>query len=332
MHVRDTGILFIGALWGLSCLAGASGCLPEEVDAGGLTPAAARARPLDVPCENIPAQGCCDGTNVKRCENNTLYKASCQGDPKCGWDAAKKTYACGTSGGADPSSTYPLSCVNYEPDGGQLDSEAGQSKPCENYPAEGCCEGTELRWCENGGFKDLDCSKDPQCGWDSTKGEYACGTSGGADPSGKRPKSCSGYGYDGGNVADEAGGPNPNPCGKFPPQGCCRGSVHMWCEEGRLEDTDCQADPKCGWDSAKGEHACGTSGGADPSGKYPLSCAGYEFDGGPAKDDAFPVNIPERDEAGCSCAVQSGWPGWRGAAAVLALLGLVGLVRRRPKS
>ena len=132
------------------------------------------------------------------------------------------------------------------------------------------------------------CATDPQCGWDTQGGWYDCGTSGGADPSGKSPKTCPG------SVVTDAGPPSDQAagnCGTVTDMGCCDGTVLKYCENGQLQTGDCAGSPSCGWDSQNGYYDCGTSGGADPSGKYPKACSAPTPDKGttPAGDVFVPI-------------------------------------------
>lgn len=60
-------------------------------------------------------------------------------------------------------------------------------------------------------------------------------------------------------------------CGSIGFQGCCSGTVLKYCESGKLQTLSCSSNPYCGWTSL-GYYDCGTSGGSDPSGKYPKLC------------------------------------------------------------
>jgi len=61
-------------------------------------------------CGPILYEGCCDGQTLKYCNNGTVFTQSCTTQPKCGWDASKNYYNCGTSGGSDPSGIYVKKC------------------------------------------------------------------------------------------------------------------------------------------------------------------------------------------------------------------------------
>ena len=68
--------------------------------------------------------------------------------------------------------------------------DAPSSPSCGAVTIKGCCEGLVLRYCESGVLRSEDCSAKPSCGWRSELNYYACGSSGGSDPSGKHAKVC----------------------------------------------------------------------------------------------------------------------------------------------
>ena len=210
---------------------------------------------------------------------------------------------------AQPDQAQPDQTLDTLPDKGpKSDAAVG----CGSITDVGCCDGTTVKFCIKGVLKSLDCSKQPKCGWDSTYSYYDCGTSGGTDPKGKYPKSCSGKPADLGPATD-TGVPDigtsdtgasdtgaadygsvdsgSKPCGSVTFEGCCDGSTLKYCDSGKLETLDCSKQPKCGWNSTASFYDCGTSGGADPSGKYPRACKGGSADigvkdAGPAPDGA----------------------------------------------
>jgi hypothetical protein len=59
----------------------------------------------------ITYQGCCQADVVWYCENSALKSLDCSGNPSCGWDAGYAFYDCGTSGAAEPTGTFPKSCL-----------------------------------------------------------------------------------------------------------------------------------------------------------------------------------------------------------------------------
>jgi MYXO-CTERM domain-containing protein len=138
-------------------------------------------------CGKISSFGCCSGAVLKYCNKGVLKHTDCAGTPQCGWDAAKSYYNCNTPGGVDPSGVHPRSCDAV------TDAAVGDGAGCGAIPAQGCCDGETLRACEGGAIKALDCSGNLACGWSPIVAGYQCGTTGGADPSGKLPKACAAY-------------------------------------------------------------------------------------------------------------------------------------------
>jgi MYXO-CTERM domain-containing protein len=144
---------------------------------------------------------------------------------------------------------------------------------CGNITPTGCCAGQILKYCTKGALKYTECSSTPQCGWDGAKGYYSCGTAGGPDPSGKQARSC--------DVLTDAALPDTGGCGKLTIEGCCDGQTLQFCQNGVLRSQDCSGTPSCGWSPIVGAYQCGTSGGAELTGKFPKVCGA---DGGVVVD------------------------------------------------
>ncbi|MCC6749405.1 MAG: agmatine deiminase family protein [Deltaproteobacteria bacterium] len=159
---------------------------------------------------------------------------------------------------------------------------------CGNIRASGCCEGDLLKYCSSQGkLEALDCSGEPQCGWDGQNGWYDCAQQATSDPSGKNPRTC-GVLTDGA-VPDGGGhdaGTSTGNCGRVSYEGCCDGERLRFCENNLLQTMDCAGNPKCGWDPTNGAYDCGTDGGVDPRGVSPKSCVGLLPDAGPSTRDA----------------------------------------------
>ena len=102
-------------------------------------------------CGGITYEGCCAGGTLKYCDSDELQQLDCGGNPSCGWNGQAGYYDCGTSGGSDPSGTFPKSCGTAGPVCGNGTCEAGETK--QGCPADcgtagpvcgdGKCEGTE---------------------------------------------------------------------------------------------------------------------------------------------------------------------------------------------
>ena len=172
----------------------------------------------------------------------------------------------------------------------------GDGPGCGGIPPQGCCrDANSVDFCENNQFKTEDCIGNPKCGWNATKGRYSCGVaSGAADPSGKYPKSCQKYMPDGGPPSGDgqpADMPPPPPpgCFQLTEKGCCQpdGTLDV-CENNKIKTVNCSGNPKCGWNSSLQKYSCGTTGGASPDPKLPVSCNSYMPDGGPSIPDMPP--------------------------------------------
>jgi alpha-tubulin suppressor-like RCC1 family protein len=162
---------------------------------------------------------------------------------------------------------------------------------CENTPWQGACNGETLQYCTNGKVLTQDCTSEASCGWNPGIGAYSCGTKGGADPSGKYPKTafgttpkcvpqCSGKqcGADGcggqcgtcvgGAVCGDKGICVPDPTvvkWSAPIEGCCvtgnPAARRNYQGSQGLQQTSCTtAAPDCGRDSVTYEINCGKLG------------------------------------------------------------------------
>ena len=259
-------------------------------------------------CGSVTYEGCCNGDELRYCENGTLTTMACSAGT-CGWEASGGFYDCGTSGAADPSGAHPKNCGGVTPttDGGVTPTtDSGTTPGCGNVRFEGCCNGDELRFCENGVLQAGPCSPGT-CGWDATAGYYDCNTSGAADPSGANPKNCGGVtpATDGGVAPTTDSGTTPG-CGNVTVEGCCSGDELRFCENGVLQAGPCSAGT-CGWNDTEGYYDCDTTGAADPSGAHPKSCGGTVTpkDGGTVtpKDSG---TTPKLD-SGTTPTADSGW-------------------------
>lgn len=128
--------------------------------------------------KNCGADGC-GGTCGVCAAGTTCEDNQCVG---CTPDCAGKT--CGDDG-------CGATCGLCAPDE-VCDDAVGQcAEGCGDITYEGCCMGTQLKFCDaNGQLKEVDCSDQPECGWNAGGGFYGCSSDGAADPSGQNPKSC----------------------------------------------------------------------------------------------------------------------------------------------
>ena len=157
--------------------------------------------------------------------------------------------------------------------------------PCGNITYTGCCSGSTAKYCKSGSLVTKDCTKDttygPACGWVAALKGYSCNKTVTADPAGKNPRDCSKL-PDAGIKTDagkDAGTPQKDTgtkpaCGAIKSQGCCSGETVKYCVSGKLHTKSCASSPKCGWDTTKKYYTCGTTGQADPAGKYAMKCPG----------------------------------------------------------
>ena len=154
-------------------------------------------------CGSLTSTGCCDGEVVRYCANGIANAIDCTTLPSCGWDSASSFYDCLTSGGSDPSGTYPKSCQgSCTPNcagkecgddgcGGQCPPGCSGTQVCNNgkcveqWPPQclgdagpsldtcpdgltdiGCCENGRLVYCWEGELWCMDCGADGYvCGW-----------------------------------------------------------------------------------------------------------------------------------------------------------------------
>lgn len=116
-------------------------------------------------CGRVTPEGDCTGDMALWCRDGALATELCQGDTRCGWDAAEAGYRC--IRGADP---------------------------CDGLTAVGECRGTVATWCEGGAVRSRDCAPCGEvCGQVPAVGGVYC-----------RPDPCGGVDYLGecrGNVA-----------------------------------------------------------------------------------------------------------------------------------
>jgi len=68
----------------------------------------------------------------------------------------------------------------------------------------------------------------------------------------------------------DAGSCIEDPCKGYTYEGCCDGNTVKWCQGGEILSDSCDEEPVCGWDGFG--YYCGTDGGADPDGFFPIQC------------------------------------------------------------
>jgi agmatine/peptidylarginine deiminase len=212
-----------------------SGDNPKDCD-GGCTPDCAGAE-----CGGDGCGGSCGTcTGAETCQNGQCV-APCT--PNC------TNKECGGDGCGGVCGTCPA---------GQT-CEAGLCaaipSECGDITFEGCCDGNQLLWCEDGAIQSFNC-QGGSCGWDAQDGYYNCGTNGAADPSGQHPKDCDDLGCQADCTDKECGGDGcGGVCGLCGPGETCTGGACV---------ADCVSDcagKNCGPDGCGG--SCGTCGAGD---------------------------------------------------------------------
>jgi len=229
-------------------------------------------------------------------------QADCAGK-ECGADGCGGS--CGTCGAGESCMGYQ--CVGCTPDctskqcgddgcggscgacqAGQTCTTTGQcvgeTDPCLGLGFDGCCDGTEIKWCENGQISSMDCGGNG-CGWNPQNSFYDCGFTE-ADPSGQFPiecpkpceadcagKQCGGDGCGGSCGACPAGeqcldfqcvGCQPDCAGKACGDDGCGGSCGACAAGEKCENFQCVGcQPDCAG-KACGDDGCGGSCGDCP--------------------------------------------------------------------
>ena len=87
-------------------------------------------------------------------------------------------------------------------------------------------------------------------------------------------------------------------CGNIDSKGCCDGTTLKYCNSGKLSAMNCKSNPSCGWNTKNSWYDCGTSGGADPAGKYKKSC-NVITDAGPKLDSGGSAGCGKVTYSGC---------------------------------
>ena len=200
------------------------------------------------PCNGITWEGCCDGEVIRYCEEGEIKSKDCGDDPSCGWNQAEAYYDCGTDGAPDPEGIFPMDC-------GEVCTGSCDGKACGD---DGC--GGDCGACPEGET----CTPTGQCCTPDCEGKV-CGDD-----------SCSG---DCGECADGEkctdGECVPGGCQGVLWEGCCTEGVLVFCDQGNLVQQSCAGDPECGWSDGAGYYDCGTDGGEDPEGAFPMDCMDY---------------------------------------------------------
>lgn len=148
---------------------------------------------IQMGCGGVSFSGCCtEEQDLVFCEGGKLLCAlHCGQLPSpldtCGWKQAGETgfYDCGGDG-IDPSGQNPIYCPDWTPDEDIVTDATGDTTGpwgCPGLPVGGCCEGTVLRYCDDGSEAAFDCTEmaaDPvfgayvYCGLDEATGATSC--------------------------------------------------------------------------------------------------------------------------------------------------------------
>jgi len=200
------------------------------------------------PCNGITWEGCCAGDQVLYCEEDEVKSMDCAEQPSCGWDAENNYYICGMEAAPDPGGNHPMDC-------GELCTPDCSEKVCGD---DGC--GGDCGTCPEGEA----CTPQGECCTPDC-GEKECGGDGCGGDCGACPpeEQC----QDGACV--EGG------CQGIPWEGCCADGTLTYCDQGNLIQQSCGGDPDCGWNAQGVYYDCGTKGGEDPDGAFPLDCLEY---------------------------------------------------------
>jgi len=170
---------------------------------------------------------------------------------------------------------------------------------CQGLTYEGCCDGSVVRWCQNGAVQQVDCATSstaagPLCGWDAANAYYWCDTTGAPEPTGQFPRACAttcvpacggkacgddGCGGSCGTCAVGQACVNGqcDECDGLTYEGCCDHDVVRWCDNGQRFEVACAGSSSgdvCTWNATLGYYWCGTTALAEPTGAFPPVCDG----------------------------------------------------------
>lgn len=254
-------------------------------------------------CANVPDVGCCIGDVSYSCSasGESVKTFDCSWLGECGWvpdgnldclvdpawecseDDLLGYYGCASNViSEDPTGQFPLECDFQCTDPPDCESKECGPNGCSGSCGQcaegfGCSDGTcckqqcQEKQCGPDGCGGVcgTCSAGQQCDQDgkctfcsnSPCDDKACGVDG-----------CGGYcGTCEGQAVCVAGECIPACEGIPDPEGCCDGSMVVYCSGGHLKKFDCSpGQGDCGWNGSI--YTCSTDGQEDPSGMFPKQC------------------------------------------------------------
>lgn len=177
-------------------------------------------------CDGLDYAGVCDGATLTWCENGALRSVNCASSGQtCGWESDAVGNNCG-SFAPPPAPVDPVD-------------------PCDGLDYAGACDGSTLRWCENGAPRTHDCANEGQtCGWqDDVTGNNCV------------------------DVATPAPAPieETDPCAGLDFAGQCNGTLLEWCDNGAPRSFECASTGQtCGWQNDDVGNNCVAPPPVDP--------------------------------------------------------------------
>ncbi|MBI1944256.1 MAG: N-acetylmuramoyl-L-alanine amidase [Deltaproteobacteria bacterium] len=140
---------------------------------------------------------------------------------------------------------YFMSLVQGPVDGSSPPPPPSTVDACDGLDYFGACDGAQLRWCENGALRSVDCGASGQvCGWqDDTVGNNCLAGDEPTPPPQEPPPQ-----QDPPEQQDPEPPPADDPCQGIDYAGVCDGTDLVWCDAEVLRSYDCAVTGQvCGW-------------------------------------------------------------------------------------
>jgi agmatine/peptidylarginine deiminase len=189
-----------------------------------------------------------DGTCVAGACQGGEFDGPCLGEPAGADGCWGPAWACLCDDCDDPGCAFPETCGNGLCDGGESCLSCAADCPCGGGQR---CD-LAKKFCVSGICGDGHCEGGETC----SSCAADCGCQGG--------NKCS------------MGVCTSSPCGGITYDGCCDGSLSVYCDNNLLVATDCGS-AGCGWNGSQGYYDCEYSG-SDPSMSLPRDCRGnYDY-------------------------------------------------------